>query len=232
MSRLDDIGGRLYVSARAQIVSDPAELPREMAADHSELNPSFLWIAGRYVQAERLNRNGHFMTYDDLVAGQGSIQHSPLNGLHEWWKPIGTFVEAKIVERDGTHEIQALSAMWAANFPEMAAAIRQYHAEGNLWYSMECVAEARQCLTCDATFEWATAATDWCVHMAADPKAPRRFINPVFLGGALVYPPQQPAWADAEAEVASLIDSYAHRSEGPDLSDPLVWSLVMKMVSE
>lgn len=212
---LELINDRLYLTAQARIVDGPDELPREMASEmKGELNPSFVWIAGRYVQANEPNQNGQFWTYDDLQKGEKSIRYTPMNVLHQWDRPVGVFVETKMVhrpDRDGASErllpeVQALGALWAANFPEVAEKAKEYHAKKQLWYSMECVAESKQCLACDEVYPWVTASADLCEHLAQSQLAPRRFINPLFLGGALIFPPERPGWKDADVtEVAHLV---------------------------
>lgn len=210
---------KVYLNAVARIISDPEDLPRELAfaLKGKRLNPAFVWVSGRYVQGEQMNTNGQFWTTDDLKAGEYSIQYTPLNVLHEWQYPIGTFVETKLVHREAAAEgellpeIQALSLIWASNFPQVADAARDAHDKGKLWYSMECTGEAKQCLTCNNTYEWAAAR--FCAHLEGSKTAPRRFINPVFHGGALIFPPVEPGWADADIEeVAKAAREYADRS--------------------
>lgn len=210
--------GKAYVTARAHIISDPSEL-REMAFSVKEerLNPNFLWITGRYAQGDKVNDNGQFWTTDDLKGGEYSVKYTPLNVLHEWDRPVGVFVETKLVHRGGGQEgellpeIQALSALWAQNFPNIAEAARDAHQAGNLWYSMECIGESKQCLVCDRTFEW--AAKTFCEHMEASAISPRRLINPLFQGGALIFPPTRPGWSDADIEEVARV--YADRIEQP-----------------
>lgn len=216
------IGDKFYATSKAYIVEGPQDLPREMAAEFTidRNNGSFLWVAGRYVQADKANKNGHFWTFEDLQKSEASVLHTPVNALHEWDRPIGTIVQTKMVQRDGENasvtspEIQALSVVWAGSFPEAAAEIRKAHKEGTLFYSMECVAEQKQCLSCEEVFAYAAVAPDICDHLAADQNAPRRFINPTFLGAALIFPPEKPAWPEAEiTDVASLLtNKYANRN--------------------
>lgn len=241
---LDEIDGKFYATAEAYIVESPKDLPREMASafpDKGSLNPSFLWVAGRFVQANRANKNGHFWSYDDLQVGEASIRHTPMNVLHKWNQPVGTFVETKIVHRKDKletasdallPEIQALGVLWAANFPAVAAQAKTAHAAKQLWYSMECVAEKKQCLQCDQVFEFAAKPHETCAHLAERANAPRRFINPTFLGGALIFPPEAPAWQDADVtEMAHLlVDSYAHREERPPVLGSDIWEAMMDEV--
>jgi hypothetical protein len=209
---------KVYLNAQARIISDPEELPRELAfaLKGQRLNPQFVWVSGRFVQGEQMNSNGQFWTTDDLKSGEYSIQYTPLNVLHEWQYPIGTIVETKLVHREAAAEgellpeIQALSLIWAANFPQVAEAAREAHGKGKLWYSMECTGAAKQCLTCNNTYEWAAAR--FCAHLEESKTAPRRFIDPIFHGGALIFPPVEPGWVDADIEeVAKAAREYADR---------------------
>lgn len=219
---IEQINDKLYMSARAYIVSDKEQLPRAMASEWSErsMNDSFLWIAGRYVQANVANKNNDYWSYDDIVSGESTIRYTPLNVLHKWDRPVGTFVETKIVHRQAASdepevlpEIQALAVLWTANFPNIAKAAKDAHEAGRLWYSMECTAETTQCMVCEKTFSFRAAAAELCEHLA-DRSAARRWINPTFLGGALIFPPAAPGWKDADVTsvAADLTRQYANRN--------------------
>ncbi len=237
-STLTAIGDKFYATARAYIVHEPDELPRELASEWTseKMNDSFLWIAGRYVQGGKANKNGHYWTYDDLKVGEGSIKFTPMNVLHKWDRPVGTFVETKIVHReqagedDLLPEIQALGVMWAANFPDVAKAAKLAHEADALWYSMECVAENVQCMTCENIYPYRAAAHEVCEHLAKRESA-RRFINPVFLGGALIFPPEKPAWSDADVtDVAkTLAEAVATRDAGG--IGPAEWERLMSLAT-
>ena len=239
---LQEINDKLYMSARAYIVSDPAQLPRGMASEWAEqkMNDSFLWIAGRYVQANEANKNGDFWSYDDIVAGESSIKYTHLNLLHKWDRPVGTFVETKIVHRakaadeegEVLPEVQALAVLWTANFPAIAKAARDAHESGRLWYSMECTAETTQCMACERTFSTRAAASDLCEHLA-NRTAARRWINPTFLGGALIFPPVSPGWADADitAIATELTREYANRKTESSPLSTSEWETAMETLS-
>ena len=235
---LTEMGDRFYTTARAYIVTEPEEMPRELASDWSsqKMNDSFLWIAGRYVQGNKPNKNGQFWSYDDLQAGQASIRNTPLNVLHKFDQPVGTFVETKIVHREQAGEdellpeIQALGVVWAANFPNVAEKAREAHEADQLWYSMECVSDNIQCMTCERIFPYRAAAHEVCEHLARRESA-KRFINPTFLGGALIFPPTKPGWVDADiTDVAKeLVAAYAERESAK--FDPTEWEHLMSVVT-
>jgi hypothetical protein len=213
---------RFYATSEAYIVENAEQLPRELASEYNRegMNSSFVWIAGRFVQGGKVNRNGQFWSVDDIRAGEKSIRYTPMNALHHYNRPIGTIVETKIVHREEAEEllpeVQALGVLWAANFPEMAELARDAYAKKQLWWSMECVAEYKQCMTCERQFAWAAKAHETCEHLATSAVAPRRFINPTFLGGALIFPPERPGWSDADVtEVArELTLEYANEAAG------------------
>ena len=231
---------RIFTTAEAHIISAPSELPREIASalPAEKINESYLWIAGRFVQAGVPNKNGHFWTVEDLEHGNESIKYTPMNALHQWSRPVGTFVESKIVNRavaseDMHPEIQALGVVWAANFPAMASTVRQAYDDKELWFSMECVAEAKECLTCGETFSWGTPNELACDHLKASKTAPRRLINPTFVGGALIFPPDAPAWRDADiTEVAkSLTIAYADSTLLDEDMQKDEWENLMTLVT-
>jgi hypothetical protein len=209
----DDV---FYLKAQAYLVTKPEDFPREFASDFEavDLNPSFLWIAGRYVQANNTNKKGHHWTTEDLEYGENTIKYVPLNIEHDTERPIGVFVETKLIEREQASvkvpEIQALALMWGATFPALAQKVRAAHDAKQLFFSMECVSEKKQCLTCEQEFPYIASAHEVCEHLGIDPRAPRRFINPIFVGGALT---SSPAWPDAQitdlASDAALEDSRA-----------------------
>ncbi len=57
-------------------------------------NEHFLWMQGRFVGAEKANRNGAFCKTEDLELGELTVRHGPLNWLHESKHVIGTIAEA------------------------------------------------------------------------------------------------------------------------------------------
>jgi hypothetical protein len=240
LTTIEEFGGHLYATAPAYIVENVDQLPREIASEVSkeDLNRKFIWIAGRYVQANNPNKNGHYWTFDDLQKGEASIRYTPLNVLHKYEKPVGTIVQTKIVQRQEAStqrilpEVQALSVFWAFNFPELGELIRAAHEAKQLWYSMECVSESKQCMACEEVFPYAAAAHEVCEHLASSAAAPRRFINPTFLGGALIFPPERPAWPDADiTEVArELTRQYAARATQKGMTG-LEWAEMMDMAT-
>jgi hypothetical protein len=241
MDNLQEIDGKLYATARAYIVDKPEDMPRGLSTeiDRSQHNSSYLWIAGRYVQAGSINKNGYYWSYDDIKRGEASIRYAPMNVLHKFDQPVGTFVETKIVHRENASaatetlpEIQALGVLWASNFPGVAEAAKAAHESKQLWFSMECKADTQECLQCHQVSPFMAVANETCEHLAESVTAgSRRFANPTFLGGALVFPPGKPAWADAEVtDVAqALIEEYAHRDEGADM-DVERWEASMALV--
>ena len=300
-------------SARGSVViTGPAHTIREQAADQA--NPGFIYLNGRFVEAERANRNGAYWSTKDLELGQVTVAGGPLNWLHQERHVIGTLLSANLVteredaaaydreaardfsagerkkmagkgqaKSDGSfpiknaqdlknairlagnakdpaaarrhiirraqalglsnlipdswtkeksaagigNHINAAAAVWRFLYPAETDLIQRASDSRELWYSMECVSRQVQCLQnaehagCGETFEYATYMHDRdnvCEHLREGAGA-RRFVEPVFLGGAVILPPVRPGWANANAEVAR---EAAQLTEQYDLSQGIL----------
>ena len=232
---------RTLITGPVSTFEDPTELPPELASlweKAAHRNPGFLYLQGRFVEAERANRNGAFWTADDLSAGQQTVAGGPLNWLHEDTKVIGALADAQMIrpEREAAKEgigphIAAFAHVWRFLYPREAAALQEASEGRKLWYSMECVSEAVECRTdadtgregCGRTFPYkdVLAKERVCAHLQAGTSA-RRFIDPIFLGGAVILPPVRPGWANAHIEVvrqaASLTEDTLGNVQGLALS--------------
>lgn len=80
------------------ILTAPATTERS-AMWGSPPNPSrhMVWMQGRFVGAERPNRNNAFWSTADLELGKPSVAHGPLNWLHEDRHIIGAIADATFV---------------------------------------------------------------------------------------------------------------------------------------
>lgn len=210
-------GGVLVETARQLMFAAPAssfdsatDLPPQLAASWEAVagnNPYMSWIQGRYVEAEAANRNGAFWSTGDLEFGEMGVKHGPLNWLHQGSKVVGAIADAKLIKPEVETAaaqrpfIATVSSIWRWLYPGEAAMIQKASDDGRLFASMECVAEQMQCLSCQRSFPYVAAMTGGgCEHINAR-SAPRRLINPSFLGGAVIVPPVEPGWAGASARV-------------------------------
>ncbi len=221
---VSEIGSRLVFATPGREVKPGEALPREVAATWekaSKSNPYNLWVTGRYVEADRPNRNSAFWSTADLEVGQPSVTHGPINWNHQEREIIGAIAASEMVMVDrqaaaasgvGNH-IVALGAIWGFIYPERARMVQKASEGGKLWYSMECISESVQCLepSCNrqmAYREYMSVAPR-CEHMRDG--APRRFVNPTFGGGAMIVPPLRPGWANADARVMKQAAALAER---------------------
>lgn len=213
-------GNRVVLAAPGREFLEPDTLlPREVASSWSDMStkaPQNLWIHGRYVEADRPNRNSDFWSTEDLELGHPTVKHGPINWLHDEREIIGSLAATELVRTDralastavgaapvGNH-IVALGAIWPylRNVRERADAIRTASENGKLWFSMECVSRNVACLLCDhkVTYrDFLNKEDAHCEHMRAG--APRRFEDPVFEGAGIIVPPYQPGWSNADARV-------------------------------
>lgn len=218
----------IYLGASAVIVEEDRELA--WAEKHVVRNPAYKWILGRYVEADRANRNGHIFPLDDLREAQPSIAHSPLNLLHRPHYIVGAFAATEMIYPTGEGEsaasalaepedadnpfIEALAAFWRYYFNEDFQLIEKAHGAGKLFLSMEAVPEQLSCTACDGVFDYeGRDSPTYCAHMRA-PRAPKRLVKPHFTGGALIIPPIRPGWARADVkEIGGLLEQRAVQAE-------------------
>jgi hypothetical protein len=95
-----EVAGKVILTAPATSVHEAWELPeplRERWERAASANPYYQWIGGRFVEAERANRNGAFWSTADLQFGEMSVKNGPLNWLHEGRKVIGTIADHALV---------------------------------------------------------------------------------------------------------------------------------------
>lgn len=202
---------RLYITGHASIVHPGRhETAAYFSADQvSGLNPNFVWVGGKFVEADRPNLNKAFWSTEDLQFGEATVRYTPMNILHKLDEPVGVFTEAKLVPAEGEDNahIVALGALWAHRFPLEASLVQMANMNNQLFYSMECIAEKLHCKGgCEQEFDY---YGEWCEHLEQRSSI-RHLINPTFTGGALIVPPSKPAWPNADVEVlASLTKEYA-----------------------
>lgn len=233
--------GNRYILAAKGTVDTLDHLPERLAnvaRQAAEAKSANLWIAGRYVEADSPNRNQAFWSADDLQFGQPTVDHGPINWLHEERHIIGALAHSEFVsvEREAAAEtgvgshISALGALWPWVAPEEVRAIRNASEKGQLWFSMECVSREVACLEegCNHKADYLpymkTPEVARCTHMRNG--GVRRFVDPIFEGAGIIVPPVMPGWANAEARVlvpqaASLIEQQAAAFEGVEEEDAL-----------
>lgn len=254
---LTEAAGKVVFTAPGQAFNAPEELPADQAAQwagKATTHPAFAWVQGRYVGGEAANRNGAYWSTADLEVGAPTVKHGPFNWLHQSTKVVGAIVDtalvgpppvslqgltAAVMERP---YIAALSVAWKWVHPQEVAVLQMASDMGELYYSMECIAEQVQCLAdvqgpggqgCGESFEYLTAMTQpakVCEHIRAKSSV-RRLINPTFLGGAAVVPPAKPGWGDANAVVMQKATTMAEKtSHVAHTLDDTRWEMLMASV--
>lgn len=110
--------------------------------------------------------------------------------------------------------IEALGVFWRHYFPEEFALVEAAHAEGKLYYSMECIPAQIQCAGadgCGETYEYAGRISDtYCSHLN-DHISDKHLIDPHFTAGAILVPPVRPGWSNAD--IHSLVAGHAELAE-------------------
>lgn len=212
----------VYLGAQAWLVDDTRELA--WAEKHVVNNRSLKYVLGRYVEADTPNENGHIFDLKELGEAQRSIPNSPLNLLHRPHYIVGNFVASELVYPTAAHAssqeplnpwVEALAAFYRYYYPDEFAEVEKAHADGALFFSMECVPETVSCAgVCGASFAYQGRQSDtYCDHLN-QPAAKKRLGKPHFTGGALIMPPTQPGWKRADiTQVSALMAAHASEAE-------------------
>lgn len=212
-----------FLADRAELII-PSDKELAWAERYVFDNPAYGWVLGKFVEAERENANRAYWTVDGLSFGNPSIKHAPMNLLHQPRQIVGTFVGSELMlpldeqAADGERpHIEALGALWKAYFPLQYEAVAKAHADGQLFFSMECVAESLTCSGdggCGQDFAYAgPTSPTYCQHL--NERSSRRVFNsPWFTGGALIIPPKVPAWGSAKiSELSTFVDEHQEEAE-------------------
>jgi hypothetical protein len=237
-----------FIGMRASLIEDERELA--WAERTVRPNPALKWVLGKYVEANKANHNNQFWALDQLQMAQPSISHSPMNLLHKYRYIVGHFVDTEMLyptageaAADGyVHDnpfIEALGVFYKYYFPQELALVEAAHAQGSLFYSMECVSERIKCAGeagCGSEFEYAgPRSTTYCAHLNRG-ESIKELHNPHFVAGALIVPPERPGWAGASVhDLSSLVKEHQVEAEraflgfenvAPDL-DSQIWETAM-----
>lgn len=192
---LTEVGGKVILTAPAS--TSFADLPKELASRWQQMasgSENMMWLQGRFVEAQKANRNGAYWSTEDLQFGSMSVNHGPLNWLHQEKMVIGTIADNALIQppettseqarRDGIPAVTsdlitdmvmprpylaAASAVWKWVHPDKVAAIESAHDQGKLYYSMECIGRAIACTT-DESREGCGKEFDYVTAMVSPEK--------------------------------------------------------------
>lgn len=113
--------------------------------------------------------------------------------------------------------VEALAALWKYQCPGEYRAVKEAHASGHAFFSMEAIPKAFTCLTpacCGKTYPYDGLKSDSYCATLRKSGSPKRLEEPTFVGGAMVIPPAQPGWSRAELkQVAGLVHMHADEAQ-------------------
>jgi hypothetical protein len=183
------------------------------AREIAQANSGYMYLTGRFVEADTPNRNKAMWTTGDLEMGAPTVANGPLNWLHQEFKIVGTLLDGTLVPGKETadaggpaigNHIVSNAVVWKFLYPQEARAIEHAAATGHLAYSMECISKEVACTGpngCGDQVSYADYDGGRCCTHLRQKASVRHFVDPIFLGGALILPPTQPGWADAKVDV-------------------------------
>lgn len=198
-----------FMGAQAFLLDSDREMASDWASKHVSNNPAIKWVLGRFAEADNPNNNKQAWALEDLRIHQPSIDHAPMNMVHQAKHIVGAYVATEMIYptnesaagEPANPYVEALGAFWRYYFPAEYDAVQKAHDEGSLYFSMECVAQS-------VTFEDVASGRkeEFPYRGPFDPsygdwnndRSATRWLNkPHFLAGALIVPPVKPGWSNA-----------------------------------
>lgn len=204
----------IFLTVPAMVLDTSRDMA-SWASKHIIENANYKWILARYVEADKANSNGQYWTYEDLRLSQPSIQYSPMNVDHHPHEIVGSWVNSEMMiptDEDSVTNpyIETLGTFWQYYFPELMADVQKAYDSGQLFVSMECVAETVTCggeTGCGQEFAYAGPnSPTYCEHIL-DRSAYRQLNKPDFKAGALIMPGNRPGWTQADVKDISRLTS-------------------------
>lgn len=202
----------------------------QVTAEHSP-DKYYTLLSGRYMGLDSPNIKGDMVTATEAVTNLDTVVHSPLNWGHSTSTVVGCYVSAsaELESSVGPH-LAVRATFWRWIYPQLTATLDAALNRGVVAQSMELFPSSVQCAGdngCGGIFSWYDAfyeTRDICDHLRARASV-RRLVDPVFIGGAIVVPPQEPAWSDAvftREQQKSLRDMAARADVSPELLSSVV----------
>lgn len=209
----------IFLATQPLLLDDSRDVADSWASKFIIPNKAIKWVLGKYVEADKANKNGQYWSLDDLVMKSPTIHHAPMNINHIPKKIVGTYVAAELMhpvsesagEQPLNPYIETVAAFWKPYNPDLLDRVEAAFEEGSLFQSMECVSETVTCMAgCGDTFAYAGPVSEsYCTHLNSG--GVRSLDNPHFLAGALIIPPISPGWDGAVIE--QLIKANAETAE-------------------
>lgn len=135
-------------------------------------NENIAWFSGRYVEADRANRNGAQWSASELAIKSLTPMLMPVTIMHDPRTAVGTIADVKHLtpERDGVPRarVDTVLALWAHRFPDAVAEAESNASAGTLMQSMECYSPWYECSVCHAVFHKLPGGAEqatWCEHL-------------------------------------------------------------------
>lgn len=215
MTTLIEGKSSFFLNAPAILVNDSVDVASSWASEHIKPSQSIKWILAKYVEADNANSNGQYWSLDDLRISKTTIINSPMNIDHKRNKAVGAWTAAELLyPTDAAMEInpyiETLGAFWKHYFPEELALVERAFDSGQLYVSMECIADSITCVGTDAACGESFAYKgpfdeSYCEHVN-NRASYRQFNQTTFRGGALIIPPTKPGWRSATVNELSSLD--------------------------
>jgi hypothetical protein len=220
MTILTEGNTSLFLTTKAQIFDKDKDVAA-WASKYITDNKFLTWIVGNYAEADNANSNGQYWTYEGLRMSQPTINHSPMNIGHHAEEIVGTWVASEMMlptdQSAAVHPyIETVGAFWKFQFPKTLETVERAWKQGQLYISMETVAETVTCVgdnACGGTFPYEGPVSNGYCECIRSGRTARQLDKSHFLGGALIIPPKRPGWKAADVKEISEMTTDAEKDQ-------------------
>lgn len=172
-------GDKVYIQTPVTVIQPKDDEISEYAFSGSVIkskapNENILWLAGRYVEADRPNANGAQWSAQELSVKSLTPMLMPVTVMHDPRTAVGTIADVKhfTPERDNVARprIDTVLAVWAHRFPEAVHEAKANAEAGTLMQSMECFSPWYECSMCGQVYHKLPGGAEraqWCEHLQA-----------------------------------------------------------------
>ena len=234
MTVLIETDRSFILTGKAELIDKPEDLTiLESASEWGwaegllHKNLAYSYLVGKFVTSGQPNLNGHIFDAADLATSHQTVVHAPLNVNHDPERIIGTHVASHLssptynIQPDGSMapasgdlftnpHVEVVGVLWKSYFPSTFQEIQSAHKEGKSALSMECVPKSITCSggpsACGKSFDYrGRVSPSYCDHLNTGSSF-KKLNQPHFVGGAVVIPPEEPAWRGAEIMELSSVE--------------------------
>lgn len=158
----------------------------------------------KVIGSEKYTKNKSLYPAEEIKKSFQTLVNKPINVNHEHDYIIGVITEAYLENKRKNVDLMAKGIVWEYRFPEESSKIKDLiRVSKKIDVSLEALPNYVECPTCGEIYEYLKYRLgSGCNHLQKTNKRILRDIE--FIGVSILFPPKEPAYDDARAELLSV----------------------------